>query len=168
MTAIGVPVWIFGACLLVLWLMSIATEGRFMIRVSLALLANWLAHVLHYAMFADPTPYQFSIFADLLTAVVILTRPAGRMQAMIGWTLLAQIMVHSGYSLHLLIGGYTVEAEYRYWSWIDWIAVGQLLLLGAWFGDGVARLLFGSSYRRFVPWHRDMARPHDPAGVAQP
>ncbi len=168
MTALGVPVWTFGACLVVLWMMATITEGRFMIRTVLALLANWLAHMAYFAVSADPTPYLFSIVVDLMTAVVILSRPAGRMQATIGWTLLAQLFIHFGYLLHLLVGGYAVEAEYRYWSWIDWIALGQLFLLGAWFTDGMAKRIYGNSYRHRVPWYRSPAQGHDRPGMARP
>ncbi len=168
MTAAGVPVWTFGALLIVLWLVSLATGGRFMVRTTLALLLNWAAHLAHWTMFGDPTPYVFSIFADTLTVVVILARPAARMQAVIGWTLLAQIFVHFGYWLHIQIGGYSVEAEDRYWAILDWSALGQIVMIGGWFTDGMARRLFGDGYTRLVPWHRDGAQANDPAGVAAP
>lgn len=138
-----------------------------MLRVALVLAGNWLAHYVHYQIFADSSPYMFSLFVDFLSAVVILSRPAGRMQALIGWTLLTQIMIHSGYWVNILSSGYSLYAEYRYWAWLDWIALGQIALLGAWTIDGMARHIFGDSYRQLVPWYRRVPRPQDPAGVVQ-
>lgn len=165
MSALNVPIWYYGAILFVLWIMAVLTEGRFMIRTSLALLANWAAHLAHYRLFGDPTPYMFSIFADVLTAIVILARPAGRMQATIGWTLLVQITIHSGYIVHIIVSGYTLQAETSYWAWIDWIATAQIALLGGWFADGMGRYACGDDYRRFVPWHRHPSVPADRPGV---
>lgn len=167
MTMVGLPVWTFGALLVVLWMMSVVTEGRFMLRTTLALLANWAAHLGHYALFADPTPYQFSIFADVLTAVVILSRPAARMQSVIGTTLLIQIGVSFGYWWHIIVDGYNLSAEVSYWSWLDGIALAQIVLVGGWGIDGMARHIFGDSYRHLVPWYRALPdAPHRP-GVAQ-
>lgn len=139
-----------------------------MLRVSLALLANWLAHVAWYSATHDPTPYQFSIITDFLTAVVVLARPSGRMQSVVGASLLVQIGVSFGYWLHMVVGGYTAEAEIRYWTILDWSALAQILLVGMWSGDGLARYVFGDGYNRRVPWHRAVPEAPDRQGVAQP
>lgn len=136
-----------------------------MIRTTMALLANWLVHVAYWYATNDPTPYFFSIGVDTLTAVIILTRPAGRMQAMIGWTLLVQIMVGFGYALAVKTGGYVVEAEHRYWLWLDTIAAIQILLVGGWWISGFGRgLLDRYSGGRSVVG-RDITVPDDPSSV---
>lgn len=125
-----------------------------MFRTTLALLANWLAHIFYfYAISDDPSPYKFSIAVDLLTAVVILNRPAARMQSVIGTTLLIQIGIGCGYWWHIIADGYNNFAEASYWWWLDRIALMQIMLVGVSFGDGLAKRIFGDSYRRLVPWH---------------
>jgi hypothetical protein len=164
MSAIGLSVGTFGLLLCVLVGLSLFVEGRFMLRVALALLGNWAAHIVWWTITADPTPYLFSLVADVLTAVVVLIRPAGRMQALIGWSLLVQITIHSAYIYHLLVGGYAVEAEVKYWEWLDRIALVQIALAGGWTIGGVGRRIFGGHAHR----GRHRARAVDPAGVAQP
>lgn len=165
MTSLGFPVWAFGTALYVVLILALVSEGRFMIRTTTALLANWLAHMLYWGVSHDPTPYFFSIGVDTLTAVIILTRPAGRMQAMIGWTLLVQIMVGFSYALAVKTGGYVVEAEHRYWLWLDTIAAIQILLVGGWWIGGLGRRFLGYHPDRGSAGDRGAPAPHDPASV---
>ena len=136
-----------------------------MIRTAMALLANWLAHVAYWYATHDPTPYFFSIGVDTITSVIILTRPAGRMQAMIGWTLLTQIMVGFGYALSVKTGGYVVEAEQRYWQILDGIGLLQILLVGGWWIGGLGRRFLGYHPDRGSAGDRGAPAPHDPASV---
>lgn len=162
MSAIGISVWAYGALLSVAVLSSIAVEGRSMVRTALALLANWAAHMAWWSLTADPSPYVFSIIVDTATAVIILTRPAGRMQALIGWSLLIQITIHFAYALHVLGGGYAVEAEARYWTWLDWIALAQIVLVGGGVIGGIRHRLARAAV------HRDHPHAHDPSSVVGP
>lgn len=166
MSAVGISVWAYGGLLWVVLMVSLLTEGRFMIRTTLALLANWAAHMVYWVVSRDPTPYFFSIVVDVMTAVIILSRPAGRMQAMIGWTLLIQIMLHFAYAFHLKTGGYVVQAELRYWQWLDWIALGQIALVGGWWLGGLGRRLYRSSLADRGDNRVYMPDAHDPAGMA--
>jgi len=136
-----------------------------MIRTAMALLANWLVHVVYWYATNDPTPYFFSIGVDTITSVIILTRPAGRMQAMIGWTLLTQIMVGFGYALSVKTGGYVVEAEQRYWQILDGIGLLQILLVGGWWIGGLGRRFLGYHPDRGSAGDRGAPAPHDPASV---
>jgi FtsH-binding integral membrane protein len=157
MSAVGIPVWVYGGALLALWSASTLAETHVMARVATALLANWCAHMLHWSLTGDASPYWFSILVDMLTAVIILRRPAGKIQALVGWTLLVQITFHVAYVLHLLNSGFTYHAAERYWDWLDWIAVVQIFLVGGGMVGGLGRPLLA----RY--WHR--ADTHDPSGV---
>jgi succinate dehydrogenase hydrophobic anchor subunit len=164
MSAIGLPVWGYGLLLGVTAAMSLAVESRVMIRVSLALLTNWFAHMAWWMLTADPTPYIFSAVVDTATAVIVLTRPAGRMQALIGWSLLIQITIHFAYGLHVVMSDYSADAELKYWAWLDWIALVQIVLAGGWTIGGTGRHLLG-----YPPdGDRNRADAHDSAGVVGP
>ena len=165
LAATGISVWTYGAMLSVLWLISFALEGKIMIRTTFALLANWAAHIAYWYATKDPTPYFFSLGVDIATAVIILTRPAGRMQATIGWTLLAQIMIHFAYAFHILTGGYVAEAENRYWAMLDWIALCQIALVGGWWVGGMGRRLFSSTSHRSRTDRRDVVSALDHTGM---
>lgn len=142
----GLSVWAFGAFLMTLTMLSTIIGRPFMVRTALALTANWSAHMLHAALFNEPSPVLFSIFADILTLIVIVSRPAGRMQGVIGATLWVQIGIGCGYFLSTLLGGYDVTNEVSYWRYLDWFALLQILLLGAWFVDGAVRYALGDRY----------------------
>ncbi len=165
MSALGISVWHYGAMLGVLVVVSLLAEGRFMIRTTLALLANWFAHIAYWLVTQDPTPYFFSIGVDTLTSVIVLTRPAGRMQATIGWTLLTQIIVSFAYALSVKTGGYVVEAEHRYWQILDGIALIQILLVGGWWLGGLGRRFLGYRPDRSGVGDRGLPAPDDQTSV---
>lgn len=164
LAATGISVWTYGALLGVILTISLALEGRFMFRTAAALLANWSAHIAWWYVTNDPTPFIFSAVVDTATAVTILTRPAGRMQALIGWSLLVQITIHTAYWVNLLVHGYMLQAEQRYWLWLDWIATAQLLLAGGWAVGGLGRRVLD----RIAPRRRHRSHADGPAGVARP
>lgn len=168
MSAMGVSVWTHGLILAVLCVVATRMEGTAMIRTTAALLANWAVHMLHWGITRDPSPYFFSIVIDAITSVIILTRPAGRLQATIGWLLLVQIMVGFGYALSVRTGGYVAQAEYRYWQILDGVALVQILLVGGWWIGGMGRRLLGHHPDTGRSGDRSSVVPDDRAGVARP
>jgi hypothetical protein len=96
-------------------------------RVALAMVLN-AAIAIGFTMATQQSdPWWFFMGLDFLTALVVLIQPAGRAQALIGWTYVAQIAVNTGYALN----GASANAVARWWL-ITAIAFLQLLLVGGW------------------------------------
>lgn len=155
----------FGIALTALSLLSFGAGRPAMLRTALALLANWLCQIIHYHFFQDPTPWVFDMAIDAVTAWVILLRPSGKMQAMLGWTFLFEISAHTAYGLLKLRHGYDYVEQLNYWEWLRNIARLQITMVGMWFVDGLAQRILGDRYNRNVPWHRCLAKAHDHKSV---
>lgn len=98
-------------------------------RTTFAVLAVGVASLVLAKLLAWPSDdYGFAMMgADLLAAVVILWRPAGKVQALIGLTFLLQIGVHTGKMLNGENADY-----YYYWLLLSVLAILQLSLIGGW------------------------------------
>lgn len=102
-------------------------------RCASVLLANWVAQFVYNEWAGTFTPWAWFTIVDLLSALVILWKPAGRWQAALGITYVAQIVFHFVYAN----GGL---AQHDYWQVLTNIAWLQLLLLGVWgYGSGASR-----------------------------
>lgn len=64
---------------------------------------------------------------DFVAAWIVLWRPAGKIQSLLGITLVFQMGVHAG----KLLRGADTNFEYYYWA-LSVLAIAQLLLVGGW------------------------------------
>ncbi len=123
--------------LFIVCLFSIA-GNRPMMRTALAILGNWVAGTTFVYATAIYDGWWFSLVIDALAASFVLHQPAGKTQALIGWTFMAQILLHVVYAF----SNHDVGA-YHYWQVLTAIAFVQLLLLGGWIGGYRWRRYFG-------------------------
>lgn len=100
-----------------------------MIRTAIAIALNWAVLTAFVLLTGIHNAWPLYLAADAATAFVILYQPAGRMQALIGWTYMAQIMIHV-----IFATSNPILADYPYWELLLWIAWVQLALLGGWIG----------------------------------
>lgn len=140
--------WLYVAPLCVIVALS-ATGTRPMLRTALALLGNWIANYAFVAMTGIYDPWYWFIATDAIAAGVVLYQPAQKLQAVIGWTYMAQIIMHVLYSLSP-----SNMAQFSYWQMLTAIAFVQLVLLGGWIGGHWLRRRRG--YRR-----TDLGDAHD-------
>lgn len=136
--------WTYAGPLFVVALMSTTGTGP-MLRTALAILGNWIANYAYIWATGDFTPWYWFIFTDAISAGVVLYQPAQRVQAVIGWTYMVQIIMHVLYSISP-----SNMAQYSYWQLLTVIAFVQLVLLGGWIGGYRYR-----RYRRSHPRHLD-------------
>ncbi len=137
-------------------------------RTALVMFANWLAQLAYYLNTDDSTPIAFNLLIDTVSAAIILSRPSGRMQAVIGVTYVSQIALHTSYGIAKILWGYSFGAAVLYWEILLWLGVLQLVLGGLWFGDGMARRFLGSGYLRRLLLRGSLAEPHGPPRVGRP
>lgn len=117
-------------------LVSLVTGNRPMARVALVLVLNWAANTGFCLATGVYDPWYFYFIIDAMSAAVILIPPAGRVQAVIGYTFIGEILLHVVYGLAARPG-----AEHLYWAVLTEIGFVQLALLGAWAGGyGFRRL----------------------------
>ena len=103
-------------------------------RCASVIIANWVAQYVYNDWAGIFTPWVWFTLIDLLSGLVILWKPAGRWQAILGGTYAAQIVCHFVYAN----GGF---AQHDYWQILTSIAWAQLLILGVWgHGSAFARL----------------------------
>ena len=123
-----------------------------MLRTALALLCNWLANYAFVASTGIYDPWYWFIATDAIAAGVVLYQPAQKVQAVIGWTYMVQIIMHVVYSVSP-----SNVAQYAYWEMLTSIAFVQLVLLGGWIG--------GHWYRRYRRSNPRRADGHELEGV---
>lgn len=116
-------------------------------RCASVLIANWMAGYLFNDTFGTTTPWFWSFMVDTASAIWILRAPAGKWQAAIAGTYMAQIIMHFIYA----VGGF---AAYFYWQQLTVVAYLQLGLLFFWGINGTSRNI--ASGFRDRP-HRDLA-----------
>jgi len=137
--------WAYVIPLLVICACSLTGREQ-MIRTAMAILANWIINSGFVLATGIYDPWWFFLATDALTAWVILYHPAGKAQALIGYTYIAQILMHCVYAV-----SNSVLAEYAYWQILTAIAFVQLLLLGGWIGGFWWRRYSDHSRNSFGP-----------------
>jgi len=157
-----IPVWAFGLILIVLTIGAVCLRAAPMRRTAIVLLLNWACEVIYYHLTHDSTPWLWWMAADTLAAIVILTRPAGRVQAYIGATYLIEVAFHSAYGIHLG-QGYSRTAQMHYWQILQVIAYVQVALLGGWIGGGLAQRF----HRRYSSLYPNLPRAPHPQGAGK-
>jgi hypothetical protein len=95
-------------------------------RCASVLMLNWLAGYCFNAWFGTFTPWAWSALIDTVSAVVILWHPAGRAQAILGGSYVAQLVCH------FLYAATSIWTQHEYWQALTFIAWAQLAVLGIW------------------------------------
>lgn len=152
--------WPYLAPLIVVCVMTITTGIGPMLRTAIVLLANYVVNtwfVLHFQIY---DPWYFYLLIDTFSALVILYRPAGRVQSAIGGTYIAQIVMHAVYGISKFL--HPDISDVRYWQVLTIIADAQLLILGVWAGGYWCR----AAYRWFMRDNRHLARTQSKGGLA--
>lgn len=102
-------------------------------RCASVIIANWVAQFVYNDWLGTFTPWGWFTIIDAISAIVILWMPAGRWQAILGGTYVAQIVCHFIYAKGGLV-------QHDYWQVLTNIAWLQLILLGVWgYGSGASR-----------------------------
>lgn len=99
-------------------------------RTAAVLFANWTINTAFVLTFKIYDPWAWYIATDTLSAAIVLYRPAGKPQSMIGGLYMAQIVMHCVYGA-LEISRKAI-AENSYWQVLTALAFVQLLVLGGW------------------------------------
>lgn len=99
------------------------------LRCLFAVLAVWCAGWAYGEYFNDFSHWQFNILTDGTAAVVILRRPAGKMQAALGGTYAVQVMMHVAYGAREL---WSKPDPVAYYDMLTLVAYAQLAILGGW------------------------------------
>lgn len=133
--------WPFFGPLLVICLMaclvSAVTGNRPMARVAVVLALNWAVNTAFCLATWVYDPWYFFFIIDALSAAAILLPPAGRVQALIGYTYIGELVLHVVYGLAAGPG-----AEHLYWAVLTEVGFAQLVLLGGWAGGYSGRRLW--------------------------
>lgn len=122
-------------------------SGRMEIARSVAtVFAVWCLGIAYNLVTGLSDGWMANILLDSTAATVILFRPAGRWQALLGCTYCAQIAMHGGYGLADILGK-SPDPDH-YYSALTAVAWLQLLLIGGWcsgiWGGGLVRRWFGN------------------------
>lgn len=103
-------------------------------RSAATMVANWGINTLYVLATHIYDPWYWFIMTDGTAAWIVLYRPAGKPQAVIGWLYMAQIIMHCVYFL----SNKDIAAP-RYWQVLIALAVVQLVVLGGWTIGGILR-----------------------------
>lgn len=114
-----------------------------------AVLLNWLVGSAFAWATGITDAWWWSIVIDIAAATVILLHPAGRCQAAIGATYVAQIGMHFGYGWCWWRG---CADAWAYYDWLTTVAWVQLGLLGGWCGSIWLRPAGGWRARLAMAW----------------
>ncbi len=114
-----------------------------------AVLLNWLAGITYNSLTGITDGWQFNILIDSITATVILFRPAGKWQALLGVTYCVQIAMHGGYGALSMWG---IPDPHKYYIALTAVAWLQLGLVGGWCGG-----ISGGHFVRNRIWNRRSA-----------
>lgn len=114
----------------------VALRGSFaMKRAMFTVAANYAAAFCYTWVSKDPTPWPLFMALDFVSAAIILIKPAGRAQALVGLIYLMQISIHTGYAIALPNADGVV-----YWWLLTALAFLQLAVIGGW-------MLYDRGYR---------------------
>ena len=98
------------------------------LRVWLVMMAAWLAGMFAVNWSGDPTPVLAWVIVDIVSAFLVLSRPCGIAQKLIGCTFAMMIAWHSGFALS---GHDSVDLYINFQSILGWVQWLILLLWGA-------------------------------------
>ena len=120
-----------------------------MLRVAVVIALNWAVNTAfcHYTDIYDP--WWFFLLVDGLSAWAVLYHPAGKVQSLLGWTYIGQILIHGVY------GASESDARDLYWRVLLDVGYAQLFILGVWAGG----------YGGYRLWRRHRARMADAQGA---
>ncbi len=140
-------------------LAAISLRSRQMLRVSLAMFGNWILNTGFVLATGNYTPWLWFAATDFIAAAIVLREPAGRWQGAIGWTYIAQILMHFVFGMMQVIGK-NPDGD-AYLDTLTAVAVAQMALVTLWgIGGGLravhSRLLRGRPHRSL---------PHGVAGL---
>ncbi len=122
-------------------------------RVAVVLALNWGVNTWFCYQTGIYDPWWFYLAVDSLSAWAVLYHPAGRVQSLIGYTYVGQIIIHGVY------GASGSGASDLYWLVLLEIAYAQLFILGVWAGG------YGG-YRLWRRHRSDVAGSEGAEGVA--
>lgn len=149
--------WPYAIPLAVVSALSIMTFCAPIIRTASVLMANWIINTSFVLASGIYDPWFFYIVIDTFSAWAILYQPAGRMQSVIGWTFMTQIVLHAVYAI-----SDPRIASVSYWQALLALGFIQLLLLGGWGGGNRLRV----AYRRWHLRRACVAHPQSGASLA--
>lgn len=101
-------------------------------RCYIVIVAVWLAGLVYCSMTGDYTHAPLNIITDALAASIIMMRPAGRFQSMLGATYVVQVVIHAAFLLRVSLTGQADEIIY-YENLTIWAFI-QLGVIGVWNG----------------------------------
>ncbi len=133
--------WPFMLALAVVAFVAFGRDHAPLTRTTWAVLANWVVNTAFVMASGVYDPFWLFLAVDVATAAIILVRPAGFIQALLGTTYLVQVAMHCGYGWALVSNidrgeGYN-DMRLLYWQALTATAWGQLAVLlfwGAWHG----------------------------------
>lgn len=102
--------------------------NRPILRVAFVIALNWAINTWFCHQSGLYDPWWFYIVVDSLSAWAVLYHPAGRVQSLIGWTYIGQVIVSGVY------GASGAVAKLLYWRVLLEIGYAQLIILGVWAG----------------------------------
>lgn len=145
---------IYLAALFVVSVMSFITGEKAMLRTVGALFGAWVLNWGYVTLTGSYTPWAWFTAVDAIAAAIILIRPAGKVQGLIGVCFLVQIAQHVAYGANYLENGYSWDAAMLHWTVQQVIAFIKLFLVGAWAAwNGKA------AYLRLFHRHRRVSHP---------
>lgn len=121
--------------------LAMAQKNGPMLRTALALLGCLIVDRLHFRVTHEYLPWVWYIATDTITAAIVLARPAGQVQAIIGATYLAEISFHIAYGDYTHRNGYHYQFALCYWQILYAVAILQAVLMGGWTASGLVRFI---------------------------
>lgn len=149
---------VYLAALFVVSVMSFITGEKAMLRTVGALFGAWLLNWGYVMLTGSYTPWAWFTAVDTIAAAIILIRPAGKVQGLIGVCFLVQLAQHIGYGVNYVENGYSWDAAMLHWQVQYGIGFIKLFLVGAW-----AAWHGKAAYLRLFHRHRGLS---DPAHIA--
>jgi hypothetical protein len=123
---------VYLAALFVVSMMSFITGEKAMLRTVAALFGAWVLNWGYVTLTGSYTPWAWFTAVDAIAAAVILIRPAGKIQGLIGVCFLVQIAQHIGYGVNYVENGYSWDAAMLHWQMQYGIGFIKLFLVGGW------------------------------------
>jgi len=101
-------------------------------RCYIVIAAVWLSGLVYWSLTGDYTHAPLNIITDSLAASLIMMRPAGRFQSVLGATFIVQVVIHAAFLLRVALTGSADEVVY-YENLTIWAFI-QLGVIGVWNG----------------------------------